>query len=215
MSLRPQSSLCTRLLFLRLLPCSHSVSLSRPRSRRHLSMTRHSTRPLMSQFLTSRLMHKHRPFLHIAVTILISRCAHVPSRWPRHQQRSRRHRRACQFRRIYLRLLREMSARPDEQCAHITSSIVASMRASLKDNSPISSLSLPALPSGCRSCKRGPLRLTRLLPTLAKTLPPYKPHQCPLSRPQEQVPSGPCPCPQGQQSLCLTGGRPRPSLPAT
>ena len=176
--------------FPRLLPCSHSVALSSPRSRRHLSMTRHSTHPLMSQFLTSRLMHEHRTFHHIAVTILMSRCAHVPSRWPRHQHGSRRHRRACQFWRIYLRRLREMSARPDEQCAHITSSI-ASMQASLKDKSPISSLSLPALPSGCRSCKRGPWRLTRLLPTFAKTLTPYNAHQCPLSRPQEQVPSGP------------------------
>ena len=84
-----------------LLPCSHSVSLSRPRSRRHLSMTRHSARPLMSQFLTSRLMLKRRPFLLIAVTILISRCAHVPSRWPRRQHPSLRHWRACQFRRIH------------------------------------------------------------------------------------------------------------------
>ena len=110
-----------------------------------------------------------------------------------------------------LRLLREMSARPDEQCAHLTSSI-ASMRASLKDKSPISSLSLPALPSGCRSCQRGPLRLTRHLPTFAKRLPPYKPHQCPLSRPQEQVPSGPCPMSAGVSSLCvLRRGRPRPS----
>ena len=66
-----------------------------------LSMTRHSTLPLMSQFLTSRLMHKRRPFLLIAVTIQISGCAHVPSFWPRRQHRSRRHRRDCQFRRIY------------------------------------------------------------------------------------------------------------------
>ena len=104
--------------------------------------------------------------------------------------------------------MREMSARQDEPCAHLTSSI-ASMQASLKNKSPISSLSLPALPSGCRSCKRGPLRLTRLLPTFGNTLPPYNPHQCPLSRPELQVLSGPCQSPQGQQSLCLTGGRPR------
>ena len=112
-----------------------------------------------------------------------------------------------------LRLLCEMSARQDEQCAHLTISI-ASMQASLNNKAPTSSPSLPALPSGCRSCKRGPLRLTRLLPTFAKTLPPKCPHQCPLSRPQVQVLSGPCPSLEGQQSLCLTGGRPRPSLPA-
>ena len=68
----------------------------------------------------------------------------------------------------------------------------------------ISLLSLPHPPSGCRSSKRCPLRLTSLLPTFVQKLSPDSQHLCPLSRQS----------PQGQQALRLTEGRPRPSPPA-
>ena len=111
-----------------LLPCSHSVSRSRPRSRRHLPMTRHTACLQMFQFLTSRLMHKRRRFSHTGCHRTNAfDVKNLPSRWSRRQQWLRRHGACLPIPTHLLRLLREMSARQSEQLAHLTSS-VASMQ---------------------------------------------------------------------------------------